>query len=657
MSDETATPTAAELNQRARRLLAQRCPQAAELQAFIVDHFPDQLGRVPDKGTPTEQTMALLAAVGGLAVLRALGEGGGGPAEPSQDLAEALRAGRPTGVFVGRQRELDWLQARLCGASAKLRPVAVCALQGMPGVGKSYLCDQFFERNRAAFPGGYVVLSLSPKVPATTASLLVELVARLRVDVPADAQAQAVAARLREPRTLLHVENVDDEALAAAVVGLVQQLTGCAVLVSARQQDVGVSSSLRWERLPLPPLPDVEALDQLASEFRPPTTPKENELYRQVVTALGALPLAIHLAAGRLARGLRIESLLKDIKGWVLDRKAVDPGEHSRQLLAASILASLRALEQAVDGDKDPALSIAQVAPALSGFAAGPASGVGDSLAYALLGLGDAASEALLLRALGYSLVERVAEERGTRWRMHPLIATTVAFTCAPPAAAGLAGMAAWFLDRLPERLGAETEQQAQHWQAIQAEEPALLHWLASCPADRAAEVARIGHIYACICGPYAAWRTLCQRSLAQAEAPADRSALLRLLCETQRRSGQLDEALATAQDRSALAKSSGDEATHVSALSQIADIYQARGQLDEALRIRREEELPVFEKLGLVRDAMICRWWLARYHLQRGQTGDRRAARELLSRALADAKALGLPEAAALAQELKGLD
>ncbi|MBL9003977.1 MAG: hypothetical protein JNJ46_07005 [Myxococcales bacterium] len=75
----------------------------------------------------------------------------------------------------------------------------------------------------------------------------------------------------------------------------------------------------------------------------------------------------------------------------MLDRKAVDSGEHSRQLLAASILASLRALEQAVAGDGDPALSIAQVAPALSGFAAGPASGVDDST----LGIPSAADEAL----------------------------------------------------------------------------------------------------------------------------------------------------------------------------------------------------------------------------------------------------------------------
>ena len=34
----------------------------------------------------------------------------------------------------------------------------------------------------------------------------------------------------------------------------------------------------------------------------------------------------------------------------------------------------------------------------------------------------------------------------------------------------------------------------------------------------------------------------------------------------------------------------------------QIADVLYRRGELDEALRIRREEELPVFERLGDVR-------------------------------------------------------
>ena len=36
--------------------------------------------------------------------------------------------------------------------------------------------------------------------------------------------------------------------------------------------------------------------------------------------------------------------------------------------------------------------------------------------------------------------------------------------------------------------------------------------------------------------------------------------------------------------------------------MGQIANVLSSRGELDEALRIRREEELPVYERLGDVR-------------------------------------------------------
>ena len=44
----------------------------------------------------------------------------------------------------------------------------------------------------------------------------------------------------------------------------------------------------------------------------------------------------------------------------------------------------------------------------------------------------------------------------------------------------------------------------------------------------------------------------------------------------------------------------------HVIALGKIADVLAARGEVDEALRIRREEELPVYERLGDVRSRAI---------------------------------------------------
>lgn len=78
----------------------------------------------------------------------------------------------------------------------------------------------------------------------------------------------------------------------------------------------------------------------------------------------------------------------------------------------------------------------------------------------------------------------------------------------------------------------------------------------------------------------------------------------------------------------------------------QVGDILQARGQLDEALRIRKEEQLPVFERLGDIRSLLVGRANLARTLLQRGRDGDRLEAADLLQRALRSAEDLRLPDA-----------
>ena len=49
-----------------------------------------------------------------------------------------------------------------------------------------------------------------------------------------------------------------------------------------------------------------------------------------------------------------------------------------------------------------------------------------------------------------------------------------------------------------------------------------------------------------------------------------------------------------------------GDVRSRAVTLGQIADVLQARGQLDEALRIRQEEQLPVYERLGDVRSRAV---------------------------------------------------
>jgi esterase/lipase superfamily enzyme len=77
----------------------------------------------------------------------------------------------------------------------------------------------------------------------------------------------------------------------------------------------------------------------------------------------------------------------------------------------------------------------------------------------------------------------------------------------------------------------------------------------------------------------------------------------------------------------------------------------QARGQLDEALKIRNKEQLPVYERLGDVRELLVGRANLAITLLQRAEDGDRDDARDLLSLALDEARRLSLPEAQQIEQ------
>ena len=88
--------------------------------------------------------------------------------------------------------------------------------------------------------------------------------------------------------------------------------------------------------------------------------------------------------------------------------------------------------------------------------------------------------------------------------------------------------------------------------------------------------------------------------------------------------------------------------------MGKIADILQARGQPDEALKIRTDEELPVYEQLGDARELLVGRANLAIGLLQRGANGDRDEAGRLLRLAVDAARRLSLPEAGQIEQILE---
>ena len=70
-----------------------------------------------------------------------------------------------------------------------------------------------------------------------------------------------------------------------------------------------------------------------------------------------------------------------------------------------------------------------------------------------------------------------------------------------------------------------------------------------------------------------------------------------------------------------------------------IADIAYDRGELDEALRIRREIELPAFERLGDTRETAVTWGKIADIAYRRGELGE---AAELQHKRLEVNKQLG---------------
>jgi hypothetical protein len=90
--------------------------------------------------------------------------------------------------------------------------------------------------------------------------------------------------------------------------------------------------------------------------------------------------------------------------------------------------------------------------------------------------------------------------------------------------------------------------------------------------------------------------------------------------------------------------------------LGKIADVLMARGELDEALRIRREEQLPVYERLGDVRGLIVGRGNLAITLHRRGREEDAAEVLQHLFWSYRAAKQRGYAEAAQIAKILQRL-
>ena len=517
---------------------------------------------------------------------------------------------------MGREAELAELSRHLLTTGEEPAAVAICALQGMPGVGKTYLAEQFAAENAEAFPGGLVRLVLDPTQPKALSEtqILKDLADRLRISPSPVRLAERLRDALLAPRALLLIENVDSPEAARAVSPLARNLAGCALLVTGRYRELGRDPGSGWRCLDIAPWAEYLALEQLSLELGNARMPEEADC-RKLVYELGYLPLGIHLAAGYLRRR-SVDTFLHLLKKERLalgPLDATDPALQGRATLAATFEVSLQLLKTDLGKDEESFRGFQAL-----GFA--PAAGFGSSLGAAVAELPSVDFEELAARAEGLSLLDPMVERRDRAWKLHPLLAELLRSQARDLAEPILKGITDWFVHRLSKLSNEEAEEQGRRWKEVQREVDALVSWLPQVKAEDGARVERAGSWYATLNGPFSAWVTFCEIALAGELSSEERSNFLWTLAMVAKRAGLLDRAMAIAQTKYRLDTERGKDREAALAQGVIADIFQARGQLDEALRIRQEEELPVYEKLGDIRSRAVTMGKIADIFQARGQ-------------------------------------